>query len=224
MKRNSPSRFLKLIIAVLLTLNVTLIIENWRLSFWQPTSEVDAAKSARSLKSLPVFATANSAQVRSDVRPNPRIYSEILARPLFDASRRPPQPIKTTAAQQPSATPPPAPFPSDKFKLVGIMLNSDQSRRALVRTDSKKSAVWVVKGGTAGGWSIEDIGVDYVDFKLANSTGTLKMLVQSASAASDTGPKTLAPEKPAVSGSRSPVALPPTNFVSPRLGGTPHRN
>lgn len=73
-------------------------------------------------------------------------------RPLFHASRRPPQ------APEPAAPPPP---PEETIALVGI-LGDEAGRIALVRISSSTELFRVEAGGQLGPWEILAIGDKFV--------------------------------------------------------------
>jgi general secretion pathway protein N len=86
-------------------------------------------------------------------------YPESLARPLFRASRRPPEPEKPAPqAATPRAAPPPkqvAQLP-EGLELIGIMKDGDRAGRALIRLGGA-TGQWVEVGHMLQGWRLSRI-------------------------------------------------------------------
>lgn len=95
--------------------------------------------------------------------------SETLARPLFRADRRPPQPVQVVADQHTSTELPPAretpssvvapppPLP-EGLRLIGVASLPRKPARALLRTKSVRHGVWMAAGESVDGWRIAEIG------------------------------------------------------------------
>jgi len=142
----------------------------WLVS-WQP--DISPSLGAAS-QAAPVAAFVLPPSRRAASGSKPHAYSEILARPLFHASRRPPPEVVAAPA---STAPKPvvAPFPADKFVLVGIMRQPNRPARALLRTGQTGTSVWIAEGASLAGWTLKSVGDDRVEFVANGTTGVLKM-------------------------------------------------
>jgi hypothetical protein len=215
---HGPSRFAKLTLMSLLALVAALSVVTWQLISGPPIPETDVAVAE---DPKPAATPRPSALAVTMPAAGPRAYTEILARPLFDPSRRPPVAPKAAAAPPP---PPPAttPFPSEKFRLVGIISIPNHAPLALIRTDSQKPAISVAVGGAIDGWHVEKIGDDYVDFKKSNSTGKLKLVTQTAGPSTAAAAKTKAAGQPETktpdATNRAPIAPAPSAQRPPDSG------
>ena len=110
--------------------------------------------------------------------------TETLARPLFNATRRPKPP-----AEKPAATPPSQPEAAagvteapatavEKpagLRLVGMMRTVGQARRALIRSGENARAVWVELGDEVGGWRVDRIESDKVVVEKGTSRAELQL-------------------------------------------------
>lgn len=87
-------------------------------------------------------------------------FAEIVRRPLFTASRRPPQApeeeVVATAAVAPVEQAPPPP----DFRLLGVALD-EGSRQALLRSPEQPGQ-WVKLGESFGGWVLESVSAEGV--------------------------------------------------------------
>lgn len=152
---------------------------NWRLLYWQPDTRSIVAPA-------PVIAPAAANPVPrpgAGVAAMPKDYKNILARPLFDSSRRPQQ----VGATKPVPPPPKAaaaPFPADKFKLVGIMRSLNRPTRALLRTNATDPGNWIDEGGAIAGWAVVRIAEDRVELSANGVTGVVKLTTATAVATS----------------------------------------
>jgi hypothetical protein len=152
---------------------------NWRLLYWQP-------EPAASVAPAPVITPAAANPVPrpgAGIAATPKDYKNILARPLFDSSRRP-QEIAATKPVPPPPKPAAAPFPADKFKLVGIMRSPNRSTRALLRTNATDPGNWIDEGGAIAGWAVVRIGEDRVELSANGVTGVVRLTVATAVATS----------------------------------------
>jgi general secretion pathway protein N len=85
----------------------------------------------------------------SPASPDPSVYPETLARPLFRPSRRPPEADKT-APRRVASLP-------DDLQLVGIMKEGTGTDRALIRSGATPNGEWVGVGHMVGGWRVTRI-------------------------------------------------------------------
>jgi hypothetical protein len=187
----SPVRVERFAFGALLALVLVLGYVNWRLLYWQP-------EPAASVAPAPVItpAAANPApRPGAQIATTPKDYKNILARPLFDSSRRP----QEMAAAKPVPAPPKpaaAPFPADKFKLVGIMRSPNRSTRALLRTNATDPGNWIDEGGAIAGWAVVRIGEDRVELSANGVTGVVKLTAAAAATAVATTSQLAPPANP----------------------------
>lgn len=89
-------------------------------------------------------------------------FTEIVARPLFEPSRRPPPP-----------KPPDSPTPSvpalQPFDLIGVVL-SPRGRTALLRPRAKGDVLRVVEGQKISGWKVSEIRSTHVILQRGDSS------------------------------------------------------
>ena len=125
---------------------------------------------ARPAAPLPEFAPEPAA-----FEPPPRhVFAEIVARPLFSASRRP-FVAESEAAGEPS------PGESIAIELVGTLL-TERGAAALLLPQGQ-NARWLRAGETIAGWQVETIQRDQVSLHLDGEAKTLELradLVQPA--------------------------------------------
>ena len=82
-------------------------------------------------------------------------YSETLARPLFNPTRRPLPPVQSTRpdTQKPKAKPR---ISADQLEPIGIVLRA-QDRRVLIRSPETPIATWHSEGDVIAGWRVIEI-------------------------------------------------------------------
>lgn len=88
---------------------------------------------------------------------------DMIERPLFTPSRRPP-PEPAPSQAEPAFVPPPLPPPSPDYMLLGIIRNGDRAT-ALLRSQSDGRNLRVEAGDTIGGWEIAAVGTVSVRLK-----------------------------------------------------------
>ena len=179
MTDRSPVRVERIAFGALSALVLVLGYVNWRLHYWQPDSELIVAPA-------PVITPASANPVPrpgAEIAATPKEYKNILARPLFDSSRRP-QEIAAIKPVPPPPKPAAAPFPADKFKLVGIMRSPNRSTRALLRTNVTDPGNWIDEGGAILGWAVVRIGQDRVELSANGVTGVVRLTAATAAATS----------------------------------------
>jgi hypothetical protein len=86
----------------------------------------------------------------------PAAYPEMLARPLFRASRRPPDAEKPQVAARPQAAPRQAARLPENLALVGVMKEHGRAGRALIRL-GESAGQWVEVGHVLQGWRLSRI-------------------------------------------------------------------
>ena len=87
---------------------------------------------------------------------------EIVARPIFSASRRP--------VEAPKA----APAAKLEVELIGIVIWQGQ-RIALIRPARSQEVAAIEEGGTVDSWSAVDIGPEYVQFRNGDAERKLEL-------------------------------------------------
>ena len=117
---------------------------------------------ARPAAPLPEFAPEPAA-----FEPPPRhVFAEIVARPLFSASRRP-FVAESEAAGEPS------PGESIAIELIGTLL-TERGAAALLQPQGQ-NARWLRAGETIAGWQVETIQRDQVSLHLDGEDKTLEL-------------------------------------------------
>jgi len=111
---------------------------------------------------------------------DPKAFTAIVDRPLFNPSRQP-RPLEPVAIPQPPQVeqpPPPPPPPSapdgpgpDDYKLLGVSSGPD-GRIAALRIASSGDVVFVRKGENVDGWSVVEVGERSVAIGAADSPVT----------------------------------------------------
>jgi hypothetical protein len=87
----------------------------------------------------------------------PRSFPQTLARPLFRASRRPPEQEAPQAAASAQAGLSETATLPDSLELVGIMMQSGRAERALIRLGEASVGQWVEVGEVLQGWRLSQI-------------------------------------------------------------------
>jgi len=173
MKEQRMSPIERLAMATLLLLIASLVTLNLSLAQWQPDiSPLGGVPAALGSATVPELQLQQAPQVSTEAR---RLATnEILARPLFEVSRRPPPPsAKPQIPVAPKVAD--APFPADKYVLVGTMRLPKQPARALLRTGANGPSAWIAEGASLAGWVVKSIGDDRVEFVAYGTTGVLKI-------------------------------------------------
>jgi hypothetical protein len=88
-------------------------------------------------------------------------YTETIARPLFNAKRRPSETPKESLAV-PVAMTSPALL---QAQLVGLSAAAARGKRALVRSTNDRDGTWLSIGEEFRGWRLRDIGYDTAIFE-----------------------------------------------------------
>lgn len=166
--------FLVVVIAALGALNV---------SFWYSAVDISPVGS-RGPQEIQHIAPNATLRTPLDSKAAAQ-FSSIADRPLFHPARRP-------VRREPAAQP--ADAPRADLKLVGVIKNSDQPPRALIRSANARSGKWIAEGEDIEGWTLRKIGARSV---VVESGGQLQELALST-------PRSSAeePPEPGISGSR----------------------
>ena len=109
----------------------------------------------------PIFkpeATPRSAELKNSIvipseaspdKPAMSTFSELVERPLFTPSRRPPPPKTNSNIAAPAPKP-------ENFDLIGVIISADE-RMALLRTLATGEVMRAVEGQSIGGWEVRAI-------------------------------------------------------------------
>ena len=97
-------------------------------------------------------------------------YSEVMARPLFIAARRPESPPEDTAPEPPPAD------PERTFVLLGVMMTPETTMVLLQPEEPNAKPERVRAGGTVGGWRLETVLPDRVVLRKDQATQELKLV------------------------------------------------
>lgn len=138
---------------------------NWALLTRAPPVESPAASPAvgGAVTTAPVRAPAPVAA------PALESFAEILKRPLFSATRRPPGP----ASAEPEVTPAVI-AETPAFRLSGVMIRKKASRALIIPGDGSAS-VWLAVGDSIGGWELKAISAGSVRLEGQGQVVTLDL-------------------------------------------------
>ncbi len=153
--------------------------------FWrQATIEIARTAIAPSPAEGPRDVTAAPSDVapQATLPPRDELY-ETLARPLFTASRRPPEP-DPPRQDQPDDESSIAAGP-DELHLVGMMRDGKTRNRALIRASGQPIAVWVDEGQDVEGWTLQSVERDRVVVRRNAQTAELRLFPVRAVSARD---------------------------------------
>jgi type II secretory pathway component PulC len=93
------------------------------------------------------------------------IFAEVIKRPLFTPSRRPPSPKPEVAASAPKP---------ETLDLVGVIISADR-RMALLRPRNKTDVLFAVEGQSIAGWEVRDIKPTQVVLGWGNDSEVIKI-------------------------------------------------
>lgn len=96
-------------------------------------------------------------------------YAETVARPLFNATRRPVASAKPQIGE-PSSTSSLQPL---QMQLVGLAITTSRGGRALVRSGADRNGTWVSIGDELRGWRLSEINSDRAIFVAGGSQQVL---------------------------------------------------
>jgi hypothetical protein len=144
-----------------------LALANW----WVLTLEPSGSPAA---SGLPANLTTTA---RAAARPlDERLlsdFAEIVARPLFTATRRPYVPTEPTPARaEPAAAEPNRPPPN--VRLIGVVIDAGK-KRALLRTPEQPRGRWVEEGETIEGWQVRSVQADAAILAFGRGTHELRL-------------------------------------------------
>lgn len=113
--------------------------------------------------------------------------SEVLERPLFSPTRRPPPPepqpvpesvpvtrVVTFVQEEPEPTAPASDW--QDLRLIGV-LHADEQRRALVTTPEDPEGTWLAEGEEVFGWRIDAIAANKIEVIFGEKRHTLSLEV-----------------------------------------------
>lgn len=114
-------------------------------------------------------------------------YAEILARPVFSPSRRPPQ-ARPPEPPPETIEPPPMEEPAQpairrtppSFVLRGVLLEKTK-QAALIQTESHPDGLWLERGNNLDGWMVTRIGANGIDIESDGETASLTLYVDNSS-------------------------------------------
>lgn len=95
-------------------------------------------------------------------------YRDVVERPLFADTRRPPAVASMAVAQLPAAQ------LNSKWKLTGVILAGKDST-AYVKGVRDNNTIHLGVGMPLDGWRVEKIAADHVEFSFAGRTATLQL-------------------------------------------------
>ncbi|WP_282610528.1 type II secretion system protein N [Pelagibius sp. Alg239-R121] len=90
-------------------------------------------------------------------------FSQLIARPPFSATRRPPQPRRTVVVTKPQ------PIARPRIVLVGTFVNSVSSVAVILKAGTEKQ-IRLSRGETIDGWTLENILPDRIQLKSKDET------------------------------------------------------
>jgi len=105
-------------------------------------------------------------------------YTEIIQRPLFSQTRRPPVEEEAAAAEGESSAQPAKPAQPPPFVLTGVIIAPDK-REALLREAKGKKVSRIQQGAQIRGWQLEVVSPEAVVLRRAGDTQELKLLRKS---------------------------------------------
>lgn len=111
--------------------------------------------------------------------------SQVVSRPLFTQTRRPPPPVALAPAQ--AAAPVPT---TNGMTLLGV-LNTGTRSVALVSISGQSKPVMTAIGGTLGEWTVIAILPDRISLRTGGTTAILPLPASSMTAATSNSPPSL---------------------------------
>jgi len=144
------------------TLAAAALIWQWRHPPHPPTLEINGG--AR-LPELPAAPPLEPFQL-----PPLEQYSEVMARPLFIAARRPESPPEETAPEPPPAD------PERTFVLLGVMMTREATTVLLRPEEPNAKTARIKPGETIGEWRLETVSADRVVLRKGETTQELPLV------------------------------------------------
>jgi len=105
-------------------------------------------------------------------------FPATLARPLFRDTRRPPDPTKAEVADARALEPPKQVRLPDGLALIGIVKESGDSGRALIRSPASGTGQWVEVGYLLEGWRLSRIETGSILFEAEGHKQSLSLFPQ----------------------------------------------
>ena len=164
-------RKITLILLVLCLVTIVLAIQIIRSADQWRTSKI---ADLQQIRETPVTGSVQPVPAVDLTLPSVATFEQLVERPLFMSSRRPPEPD-----DEPEPEPEPLPDKppqSLKASLSSIMITEDR-RMALVRDLSSNKTVRLQVGSTLSGWKVRAIDNDQVIFSQNNKTQILPLRI-----------------------------------------------
>jgi general secretion pathway protein N len=133
---------------------------NWSLL----TAEIDISAIAPPDMETQNLAATTRGRADDAGTAGPAAYPQTLARPLFRASRRPPEAEKPQVAARPQPVPRQAARLPENLALVGVMREHGRAGRALIRL-GESAGQWVEVGHMLQGWRLSRIDAAGIAFE-----------------------------------------------------------
>jgi hypothetical protein len=145
---------------------------NWRLL----TTDIDVSPASSGDAADPALLSASDWLPGDAGAAETVTYPEMLARPLFRSSRRPAEAVEPEIAAQESAPQPQhaAKLPED-IRLVGIMKETGEAGRALIRSGDSPTGQWLEIGQVLEGWRLSRIEAGSVYFETGGEKHKLSL-------------------------------------------------
>lgn len=105
-------------------------------------------------------------------------FPATLTRPLFRATRRPPEAEKPAAAEARTAQPQKQVRLPDGLALIGIVKQSGEAGRALIRAQASDTGQWVEVGYVLEGWRLSQIEAGSILFEAEGRKQSLSLFPQ----------------------------------------------
>jgi general secretion pathway protein N len=127
----------------------------------------------------PIAATSATEHL-ADAAPSltAEAFPVTLARPLFRDTRRPPDPAKPEIADARAVEPPKPVRLPDGLALIGIVKESGDSGRALIRSPASGTGQWVEVGHLLEGWRLSRIETGSILFEAEGHKQSLSLFPQ----------------------------------------------
>lgn len=167
MQHAHPQAARRLALASLVILVAGLAGANIYLAQTPMDIEPDASAAARPRTSALAVAALTTPL---DAKPA-SAFTETVARPLFNAQRKPAE--RPASAAAPQAGP-------EELRLMGILQVGSGPRRALIRPGGEQKGVWVHEGEEVGGWTLRSIGTGSVVVGNGGASHELSMSMRRA--------------------------------------------
>ena len=157
-----------------LVIGIGLALANWHV-LMMPIDISAAAPPA-----APAITATGAVEHLADAPPalTAAAFPATLARPLFRDTRRPPDPAKPEIADARPAEPPKPVRLPDGLALIGIVKESGDSGRALIRSPASGTGQWVEVGYLLEGWRLSRIEAGSILFEIDDRKQSLSLFPQ----------------------------------------------